>query len=53
MAKLVTRFPRDVTQVIWEPRGVWETDDAALAAKHWGIVLAVDADAASACSPEQ
>jgi uncharacterized protein YecE (DUF72 family) len=43
MAKLVTRFPRDVTQVIWEPRGVWETEDAAVAAKRWGIVLAVDA----------
>jgi uncharacterized protein YecE (DUF72 family) len=43
MAKLVERFPRDVTQVIWEPRGVWETEDAAVAAKQWGIVLAVDA----------
>src|SRR5271168_721629 len=26
MAKLVARFPRDVTQVVWEPRGVWETE---------------------------
>jgi uncharacterized protein YecE (DUF72 family) len=43
MAKLVERFPRDVTQVIWEPRGVWETEDAAVAAREWGIVLAVDA----------
>jgi len=43
MAKLVARFPRDVTQVVWEPRGVWETDDAAVAAHKWGIVLAVDA----------
>jgi uncharacterized protein YecE (DUF72 family) len=43
MAKLVQRFPRDVTQVVWEPRGVWETEDAAVAAKQWGIVLAVDA----------
>jgi uncharacterized protein YecE (DUF72 family) len=43
MAKLVARFPRDVTQVIWEPRGVWETDDAALAARGWGIILSVDA----------
>jgi len=43
MAKLVERFPRDVTQIIWEPRGLWETDDAAVAAKKWGIVLAVDA----------
>lgn len=43
MAKVLTRFPQDVTQVIWEPRGVWETDDAAVAAQRWGIVLAVDA----------
>jgi uncharacterized protein YecE (DUF72 family) len=43
MAKLVTRFSRDVTQVVWEPRGVWETDDAAVAAKQWGVVLCVDA----------
>jgi len=43
MAKLVARFPRDVTQVIWEPRGVWETEDAAVAARQWGIILAVDA----------
>jgi uncharacterized protein YecE (DUF72 family) len=43
MAKLVERFPRDVTQVVWEPRGVWEVEDAAVAAKQWGIVLAVDA----------
>jgi len=43
MAKLVLRFPRDATQVVWEPRGVWETEDAAVAAHRWGIVLAVDA----------
>jgi len=43
MAKLVARFPRDVTQVVWEPRGVWETDDAAVAAREWGIILSVDA----------
>jgi uncharacterized protein YecE (DUF72 family) len=43
IAKLVERFPRDVTQVIWEPRGVWETEDAAVAAHQWGVVLAVDA----------
>jgi len=43
MQKLVARFPQDVTQVIWEPRGVWETDDAAVAAARWGVVLSVDA----------
>src|SRR5262249_13882183 len=42
MAKLVDAFPRDVTHMIWEPSGVWETGDAAVAAKGWGIVLAVD-----------
>jgi uncharacterized protein YecE (DUF72 family) len=43
MAKLVARFPRDATHVVWEPGGVWETGEAAVAAKSWGAVLAVDA----------
>jgi uncharacterized protein YecE (DUF72 family) len=43
MAKLLERLPRDATHVIWEPRGLWEIDDAAVAAKKWDIVLAVDA----------
>jgi uncharacterized protein YecE (DUF72 family) len=43
MVRLVDRLPSDATQVIWEPRGVWEIDDAAVAAKKWGVVLAVDA----------
>jgi hypothetical protein len=43
MAKLLARVQRDATRVIWEPRGVWEIGDAALAAKKWGIVLSVDA----------
>jgi len=42
MSKLLDRLPRDATRVVWEPRGVWEIDDAALAAKKWDIVLAVD-----------
>jgi uncharacterized protein YecE (DUF72 family) len=41
--KVVDRFPRDVTHVVWEPSGVWEIEDAAAAAKSWGIVVAVDA----------
>lgn len=41
--KVVDRFPRDVTHVVWEPSGVWEIEDAADAAKAWGIVVAVDA----------
>ena len=43
MKKLIARLPHDVTQIIWEPRGVWEVGDAAVAAKKWGITLAVDA----------
>jgi len=43
MGRLLERVQRDATRVIWEPRGVWEVGDAALAAKKWGVVLAVDA----------
>ncbi len=41
--KILDRFPRDVTHVVWEPSGVWEVDDAAAFAKSIGAVLAVDA----------
>ncbi|MGH7282504.1 MAG: hypothetical protein ACRELY_13340, partial [Polyangiaceae bacterium] len=30
------------THIVWEPRGVWENEDAAAAAKKWGVVLGVD-----------
>jgi uncharacterized protein YecE (DUF72 family) len=43
IARVIDRLPRDATHVVWEPRGVWETDDAAVAARRWGVVLAVDA----------
>jgi uncharacterized protein YecE (DUF72 family) len=43
MAKLLDRLPRDATNIVWEPRGVWEVEDAAVAAKKWGIVLSIDA----------
>jgi uncharacterized protein YecE (DUF72 family) len=43
MARLLDKLPRDATHVIWEPTGLWETDEAALSAKRWGIVLSVDA----------
>jgi len=43
MTRLLDRLPRDVTQIVWEPRGVWEIEDAAVAARKWGIVLGVDA----------
>ena len=42
IAKLIERFPRDVTHVVWEPSGVWEQTDAAAQARAWGAVLAVD-----------
>jgi uncharacterized protein YecE (DUF72 family) len=42
MRKLLARIPRDATQVAWEPRGVWEIEDAAVAAQEWGVVLVVD-----------
>ncbi len=43
MSKLLDRLPRDATQIAWEPRGVWEIEDAAVAARAWGIVLIIDA----------
>lgn len=42
MAKLLERLPSDASTVVWEPQGVWETDDAAVFAKKVGVVLAVD-----------
>ena len=42
LEKLFGEFPKDVTQVVWEPSGLWEIDDAAVAAKKWGVILAVD-----------
>ena len=43
IGKVLGRLPRDATRVVWEPRGLWEVDDAAAAAHRWGVVLAVDA----------
>jgi uncharacterized protein YecE (DUF72 family) len=43
LGKLLARFPRDATHVVWEPSGLWEVGDAAVAAKRFGVVLAVDA----------
>jgi uncharacterized protein YecE (DUF72 family) len=42
IAKVVDRFPRDVTHFVWEPSGVWEAESAAAQARAWGVVLAVD-----------
>jgi uncharacterized protein YecE (DUF72 family) len=43
MERLLLRLPRDATQIAWDPRGVWEIEDAAVAARTWGIVLVIDA----------
>jgi uncharacterized protein YecE (DUF72 family) len=42
IAKIIERFPRDVTHFVWEPSGVWEVADAEAQARAWRIVLAVD-----------
>jgi uncharacterized protein YecE (DUF72 family) len=42
IAKLASRVPRDVTNFVWEPSGVWEIPDAAAQARAWDMVLAVD-----------
>lgn len=42
-AQLLERLPRDSTRIVWEPTGLWEVADAAVAAKKWGVVLCVDA----------
>ncbi len=43
IAKVLDRMRRDPTYVVWEPRGLWETEDAAAMARAWGVVLAIDA----------
>ena len=42
IAKIIDRFPRDVTHFVWEPSGVWEVTTAMEQARSWQIVLAVD-----------
>lgn len=42
LAKLIDRLPRDASAVVWEPSGLWETEDAADQAAKWGVVVAVD-----------
>jgi len=43
IGKVLDRFPRDVTNAVWEPSGVWDIEDAAEQAKAWKAVVAVDA----------
>ncbi len=42
IARWVGQFPRDVTNFVWEPSGVWEMADAVAQAREWGVVLALD-----------
>jgi uncharacterized protein YecE (DUF72 family) len=42
LAKVAERLARDATFVAWEPRGVWETDDAHRLAQKIGVLLVVD-----------
>src|SRR5690606_16677899 len=39
---LVARIPHDAVTLAWEPRGGWETDQAAALAQKLGLVLVVD-----------
>ncbi|MFO0671781.1 MAG: DUF72 domain-containing protein [Polyangiaceae bacterium] len=43
MKSLLAALPRDASQVVWEPHGVWEIEEAARVAKRWDVVLSVDA----------
>jgi uncharacterized protein YecE (DUF72 family) len=43
LAQLVEQLPRDAVTLAWEPRGLWELDEAALLASKLGLVLVVDA----------
>ena len=42
LAKLIDRLPRDANTIVWEPSGLWETEDAAEQAKKWDITVGVD-----------
>jgi uncharacterized protein YecE (DUF72 family) len=42
IGKLLARIPHDATRLVWEPGGVWETEDAAAQARAWDATLAVD-----------
>jgi uncharacterized protein YecE (DUF72 family) len=43
LASLVERIPHDAVTLAWEPRGIWEVDEAAKLADKLGVVLVVDA----------
>src|SRR3954471_10427260 len=43
LAALAARIPHDAVTLAWEPRGIWEIDEAAELAKKLELVLVVDA----------
>jgi uncharacterized protein YecE (DUF72 family) len=43
LAALIERLPRDVITLAWEPRGVWQSEEAAAWARDLGVQLVVDA----------
>jgi len=43
LAALVAKIPHDATSLVWEPRGVWESEDAMAVASKLGLILVVDA----------
>ncbi len=42
LSALVERIPHDAVTLAWEPRGIWETEEAAELAQKLDIVLVVD-----------
>jgi uncharacterized protein YecE (DUF72 family) len=42
LAKLAERIKRDATYVAWEPRGLWENEDARKLAQKLDVLLVVD-----------
>ena len=42
LAKVITRLARDATLLAWEPRGVWEAEDAQRFAQKLDVLLVVD-----------
>jgi uncharacterized protein YecE (DUF72 family) len=43
LASLVEKIPHDAVTLAWEPRGIWETEEATEVAEKLGLVLVVDA----------
>jgi uncharacterized protein YecE (DUF72 family) len=43
LSALVARIPHDAVTLAWEPRGIWEAEEAAEFAKKLDVVLVVDA----------